>query len=374
MLPRRNFLAAFLGLAARADASPLKVDRVEYIKVVVPMRPEVVVSEDYGPNLDVRLRDFDKYPKFILKIHSGGLTGIGETGRDVPQEAVARNAEFLTGKNLWQLDMASPALGLPERRTADGFEIAIYDLIGKSQGMPVYNLLGGRQQEKVSVSYWTGQRTLPDLIRVGERAVELGFRNLKFKARYGDPIDRQLAAVSKAAPELSFIVDFNSSYPDLASFLPVGQRLQQFNLTIEDPVPKRLDWFREFRRRLPIPLAITPSGAAQMYEAIRAEACDVFNLGGTMRDFVRNCYVAELAGVPVWHGSGVELGIRDMSFIHAAAAPKSCTVPSDTLCFLRQSDLLATPFQVKGGYIRVPTTPGLGVELDEAALRKYRVA
>ncbi len=374
MLPRRNFLAAFLGLAARADASPLKVDRVEYIKVVVPMRPGVVVSEDYGPNLDIRLRDFDKYPKFILKVHSGGLTGIGETGRDVPQEAVAKNAEFLTGKNLWHLDMASPALGLPERRTADGFEIAIYDLIGKSQGMPVYNLLGGRQQEKVAVSYWTGQRTLPDLIRVGERAVELGFRNLKFKARYGDPIDRQLAAVSKAAPELSFIVDFNSSYPDLASFLPVGQRLQQFNLTIEDPVPKRLDWFREFRRRLPIPLAITPSGAAQMYEAIRAEACDVFNLGGTMRDFVRNCYVAELAGVPVWHGSGVELGIRDMSFIHAAAATKSCTVPSDTLCFLRQSDLLATPFQVKGGYISVPTTPGLGVELDEAALRKYRVA
>ncbi|MCL4850456.1 MAG: hypothetical protein KJZ78_03630, partial [Bryobacteraceae bacterium] len=108
--------------------------------------------------------------------------------------------------------------------------------------------------------------------------------------------------------------------------------------------------------------------------AIRAEACDVFNLGGTMRDFVRNCYIAELAGIPVWHGSGVELGIRDMSFIHAAAATKSCTVPSDTLCFLRQSDLLATPFQVKGGYIAVPTTPGLGVELDEAALRKYRAA
>ncbi|MCZ2074042.1 MAG: hypothetical protein LC130_03460 [Bryobacterales bacterium] len=374
MLPRRDFLAVLLGFAARADASPLKVERVEYIKVVVPMRPGVVVSEDYGPNLDIRLRDFDKYPKFILKVHAGGLTGIGETGRDVPQEAVAKNAEFLTGKNLWHLDMASPALGLPERRTADGFEIAIYDLIGKSQGMPVYNLLGGRQQEKVAVSYWTGQRTLPDLIRVGERAVELGFRNLKFKARYGDPIDRQLAAVSKAAPELSFIVDFNSSYPNLVSFLPVGQRLQQFNLTIEDPVPKRLDWFREFRRRLSIPLAITPSGAAQMYEAIRAEACDVFNLGGTMRDFVRNCYVAELAGIPVWHGSGVELGIRDMSFIHAAAATKSCTVPSDTLCFLRQSDLLATPFQVKGGYITVPTTPGLGVELDEAALRKYRLA
>jgi muconate cycloisomerase len=110
-----------------------------------------------------------------------------------------------------------------------------------------------------------------------------------------------------------------------------------------------------------------------MYEAIRSEACDVLNLGGTMRDFVRNCYVAELAGIPVWHGSGAELGIRDMAFIQAAAATKACTVPSDTICFLRESDLLATPFTVKNGYITVPKSPGLGIELDEAALKRYRV-
>jgi L-alanine-DL-glutamate epimerase-like enolase superfamily enzyme len=69
----------------------------------------------------------------------------------------------------------------------------------------------------------------------------------------------------------------------------------------------------------------------------------------------------------------VELGIRDMSFVHAAAATRSCTIPSDTLCYLRQSDLLATPFRVEKGYITVPNTPGLGVSLDEAALKKYRV-
>ena len=54
------------------------------------------------------------------------------------------------------------------------------------------------------------------------------------------------------------------------------------------------------------------------------------------------------------------------------AALKSL-VPSDTLCYLRQSDLLATPFRVEKGYITVPNTPGLGVSLDEAALKRYRV-
>jgi L-alanine-DL-glutamate epimerase-like enolase superfamily enzyme len=302
------------------------------------------------------------------------LIGLGETGREVPDAGVNANAAFLSGKTLGDLKLGLPSLGLPDARTADAFEIAVYDLMGKALGMPVHALLGGGAQDRVAVSYWTGQRTMEDLVRVGQRAVELGFRNLKFKARLGDPIHKQLDAVAKANPQLSFIVDFNSDYPDPASFLQVGQHLQGYNLIIEDPVPKRLDYFRQLRQRLTIPFALTPSGDAQLFEAIRTEACDVFNLGGNMRNFVRSAHFAQLAGIPAWHGSGVELGIRDMSFIQAAAATRSCTIPSDTLCFLRQSDLLETPFRVEKGYITVPTSPGLGVALDESALKRYRVS
>jgi L-alanine-DL-glutamate epimerase-like enolase superfamily enzyme len=245
--------------------------------------------------------------------------------------------------------------------------------MGQTLGLPVHGLLGGAAQSKIAVSYWTGQRTIEDLVRVGQRAVELGFRNLKFKARLGDPIHKQLDAVAKANPDLGFIVDFNSSYPDPASFLQVAHHLQGYNLIIEDPVPKRLEWFRQLRQRLTIPFALTPSNDAQLYEALRSEACDVFNLGGDMRNFVRSAHLAQLAGIPVWHGSGVELGIRDMSFVHAAAATRSCTIPSDTLCYMRQSDLLATPFRVEKGFIAVPDAPGLGVTLDEAAVKRYRV-
>jgi L-alanine-DL-glutamate epimerase-like enolase superfamily enzyme len=366
--------AGLLGVAPRLQAAPpLKIERVEAIKVVVPMRAGVVMSENYA-NADVSLRDFDKYPKFILKIYAAnGLLGLGETARQVPEAGVNANLAYLIGKSLQDLKLGSPALGLPDARTADGFEIAIYDLMGQALGMPVHALLGGAAQERVAVSYWTGQRTIEDLVRVGQRAVELGFRNLKFKARVGDPIHKQLDAVAKANPDLTFIVDFNSSYPDPASFLPVAQSLVGYKLTIEDPVPKRLEWFAQLRQRVPIPLAITPSGDAQMFEAVRSGACDVFNLGGNMRSFVRSARLAEFAGIPAWHGSGVELGIRDMSFVHAAAATRSCTIPSDTLCYLRQSDLLGTPFRVEKGYITVPNTPGLGVSLDEAALKKYRV-
>jgi L-alanine-DL-glutamate epimerase-like enolase superfamily enzyme len=285
---------------------------------------------------------------------------------------VRRNAEWLQGKTFADLDFSKSSLGLPEPRTADGFEIAIFDLLGKVTGLTVCNLLGGCHQGRVAVSYWTGQRTVDDLVRVAERAVELGFRNLKFKGRFGDPVRLQLAAAAKAAPSLSFIVDFNSSYPDLASFLPLAHQLQGFPLTIEDPVPKRLDWFAELRRRTTIPYALTPSGPAQAFEAIRLNAVDVFNNSIGSRGFVQLGYVAELAGIPMWHGSGVELGIRDLWFVHKAAATRSCSVPSDTLCYLRESDLLAEAFRPVDGFVTVPRRPGLGAELDEAAVRRYR--
>lgn len=372
-ISRRLFLASTAG-AARIWAAPkLTVERVEFFPVTVPMKKGTTVSENYGPYLDIRLRDFDKHPHYILKLYAaGGIAALGETGREVPVAGVKANADFLTGKDLRQLDFAQPSMGLPDPRTADGFEIAIYDAMGKALGVPVHTLLGGAFQNKIAVSYWTGQRTEADLIEVGRRAIEGGFQNLKFKARVGDPIDKQLASVAKACPGLTFIVDFNSSYTSLAAFLPVAKKLEGFPVTIEDPVTKRLDWFQQLRQRTAIPYALTPSGQEQMFEAIRMQACDVFNLGGNMRTFVRYGYAAELAGIPAWHGSGVEMGIRDTSFLHAAAATRSCTIPSDTLSYLREHDLLAAPMRPRGGFVEVPQGPGLGIELDEAAVKRFR--
>ena len=90
-----------------------------------------------------------------------------------------------------------------------------------------------------------------------------------------------------------------------------------------------------------------------------------------MREFVKNAYLAEAAGIEVWHGSGIELGVKDSSFIHAAAATHSCAIPRDSLNYMRENDLLAHPFRMAGGYVQVPQSPGLGVELDEDKMRHF---
>jgi muconate cycloisomerase len=358
-----------------AAAKSIRIERVETLKVVVPMKPGTVLSENYERIPEIRISwDFDSVPKYILRLHaSNGSIGLGETGRGNFDAALAANSAFLKDRDILSLDFSDPAMGLPQSATSEGFEIAIYDLLGKALGVPIHTLLGGRFQDKIAVTYWTGQRNEADLVAIARKAVELGFKHLKFKAQKYDPVVQLARAVDKAAPDLEMGVDFNSSYPDLSSFLPVAKRLEDFRLSYEDPIPRRLDWFRELRRRVSVPLALTPESVADVWQAIREEACDVFNLGFTLRDFVKASFLAEAAGIPVWHGSGVELGLRDISFIHAAAATRSCTFPSDTICFLRQSDLLATPFKVIDGYIEVPRGPGLGVEMDEDSVKHYQV-
>jgi muconate cycloisomerase len=384
MLTRRSFLqtAPVLALAgapapvSAAAPKSLKISRIETWKVIVPMRPGTTVSLDFGPTLDIRLRDFDKVPKFIIRLTGeNGVSGVGETGRGESASRLASNVKALQGKDALSVPLGEPSLGLPDATTADAFEMAIYDLLGKTLGVRVCDMLGGCRQEKVAVTYWTGQRTEADLMKVCEMAKAQGYAHLKFKARKGDPIVSLLATVHRNFPDLSLTVDFNQSYKDLAGFLPVARGLDQgYKLVIEDPIPPNLDWWSQLRHRTAIPFALTTGNPRQMMQAIKMNAVDVFNLGGDMRTFARLCTIAEAADIPVWHGSGVELGIRDMSFVHAAAATVSCTIPSDTLSFLRENDLIGGAFRPKDGYIDVPKKPGLGVELDEEALKRYRAS
>jgi L-alanine-DL-glutamate epimerase-like enolase superfamily enzyme len=398
--------APFMGGASASQQTlkSIKIARFESFKVVVPMKPGSVLSDD-AADLEPFWHDFQKgnpeAPKFIIKLFSeDGLVGIGETQRGVEGAAVSKNGNFLVGQNILELNFADSSLGLPEESTSDGFEIAIYDLIGKTFGVPIHVLLGGRFQDRVAVTYWTAQRNEADLVAIAKQASELGFSHLKFKARLGTPVDQLVRAVAKAVPNLNLGVDYNQSFSDPGSFLPVAKRLEGLPLSIEDPLPGRLEWWCELRQRLAINFALTPNwrinrgeieetyysenrirsgpdgSGVQMFEAAKLGACDSFNLSDShFRGFVRNAYVAEVAGIPVWHGSGAELGIRDTAYIHAAAATRSCTIPSDTICFLREDDLLTRPFMktISNGYAEVPRGPGLGVELNEDAVRRYQV-
>jgi len=377
---RRQMLATAGGLAGLAAVPAnaagknerLKITKIELFKVVVPMQDDIINSPEFGPDA---LTEFPSIPKFMLKVHTdSGIVGIGETERGLMDDVVHRNADFLTGKNI--LDFNLTRLELPAGDGYSGFEMALYDAVGKALGWPVYRLLGGLAQRKVLVNYWTGRKTPTDMRRVAQRAVAGKFQGIKVKGRPGDPIVKAVQAIAAVSSTLKVTVDFNAYHKTVAEFLPIGKGLDAAGnmLVIEDPIVKTdLAGYRELRRQLKTPLALHLGDPQAMIQGIRAEACTIFNTGPSpsMASFVSNCYLAGAAGMPVWHGSGHELGVLDAAMLHSAAASPNCTLPSDILSHQRVDDLIVQPIEIHDSYAIVSDRPGLGVELDEAAVRRY---
>ena len=374
---RRNILQA-AGLAAlpasaAGSSERLRITKVELFKVVVSMQDDIISSPELGPDA---LTEFPSLPKFILKMQTdAGIAGIGETARDLNEAQVRRNAEFLTGKNIFDLNLTR--LGLPVRAGYEGFEMACYDAAGKALGWPVYKLLGGLSQPRVLVNYWCGRKNPTDIRRVAERAVKGKFQGIKIKGRPGDPVVKAVEAIASVSPALKITVDFNAHHKTAAEFLPIGKGLDAAGnmLVIEDPITKT-DYagYRELRKQLKTPLALHLGDPRAMIKALHEDACTIFNTGPSpgMASFVSNAYLAGAGGCPVWHGSGHELGILDAAMLHSCLAAPNCTLPSDILSYERVDDLIVKPIDIRDSYAYPSDRPGLGVDLDEDAVRRYR--
>jgi muconate cycloisomerase len=381
LLSRRQLLMAGGGAAGLAMLPACTVGKKERItitqvdlhKVVVPMKPDITADPEVAETAR-----FDEVPKMVMKIHTdSGITGIGETGRGEKWDGVERNAAFLNGKAVFDFDLTK--LDLPDPAGYAAFEMALYDIVGKAVGWPVYRLLGGLAQPKVFVGYWCGRKTVEGMKRVAERAKAGNFKNIKMKAKQGDPVVGAIEMIAKVAPGVTVILDPNTRYNSLKDFMEVAEKLEKIGnmLVYEDPFDKTdFEGYRKLRSLVKTHVALHLGDTKAMIKGIAEQACSAFNTAGNpgMSTFVANCYIAQVEGMPVWHGSGNDMGIIDAAYTHSCAAAPNCTFPSDILGYLREDDLVVTPIEIKDSYATVPQTPGLGVELDEEAAKKYHVA
>ena len=129
----------------------------------------------------------------------------------------------------------------------------------------------------------------------------------------------------------------------------------------------------QWREEIPQKIALHLTSIQQLLPAIKADAADAYNLLGPLKSFVDWATLARQSVCPTWRGTGMDLGVRDMSSVHAAAAA-GCALPSDIIGhLLREDDLLVKPIGFAEGALIVPDTSGLGIELDRDALARYRV-
>jgi muconate cycloisomerase len=328
---------------------------------------------------------FDELPKCLLEIFmDDGTVGLGELYRDHDWRVVENVAKRLVGIELD--DLTRQKLPIALCREYDGFECAIWDAFAKRHSLPLVDLLGGAVQQEIRVGAWSGHRTPGDIRPLARQIADAGYDCIKFKCDLADDVAEWCRLIGDAAPGMQVILDPNERWetPALARRRIDALREVGNVLCLEDPIPRwmleeyaRLRHFSSLHIVLHVSLPYIHHGQ-RVHDAIRAlqlSAVDGFNFNGGLVGFQQLDRIAWAAGLPCWHGSEIDLGICEAMYLHQCAAAPSCTWPSDIFGrLIREHDLLTKPLDLRPPIARLPTGPGLGVEVDLDAVRHYQMA
>jgi len=367
----------------------MKITRVETFSVIVPLHEGAWHSPQFNPEgyvyggTWVRLH-WPDFPIVLIRLHTDeGLIGLGEVPKGIPQHTVRQVAGFFEGRDLWSFNMQElplETMWFANPSVYEGYEMALYDLMGKALNVPVARLFGGAYRNRVPVSRCSGRMTPEDAAETARQAVAQGYRVLKMKATADDPVIERLEAIRAAVgDQLRVNIDPNQRFHQPFRLFELVERMRAHSLDnvecFESPYnQKNLDWYVLARQKLSIPIALHLNVASDVFEAVKREACDWLNIGGPLVNTYKLASIAEAAGIPTWHGSGVGLGISEAAYAQICAACKTMTLTSD-ICgeTLRVDDCIVEPLRFADGHVLVPQGPGLGVELDMEAVRRYEV-
>ena len=344
----------------------------------------------------------------LLKIETDeGITGWGEGYVGARGDFVKQlfgdlliGADPLNRNALWQ--------GMFDRvyngNNAGGFggsaisavDIALWDIAGKAAGQSVSDLLGGRIRDKVAVYatglYYTEGEFPTRLLDEATMYVELGFKGMKTKIG-GLPIAedvQRVAAIRRAiGDDIRLMVDANQAYP-ASTAIRIGNELAAYDITwFEEPVnAKDVDAYLQVQAAVPMPVAggenlrtryeFKDFFARRAYDIAQP---DVVNAEGIteMRNIAMtaNSY-GILVNPHVW-GSPVMIAAS----LHLASTIPPCPPAYEPRPYEQEpvmefdrtpsgirEGITAEPFDQQDGFITVPTAPGLGVEIDEDAVRR----
>jgi L-alanine-DL-glutamate epimerase-like enolase superfamily enzyme len=341
----------------------IKIKEVERITLHVPFTPRCQLwcaREQYQWDISEVIR---------VTADAPDLVGYGETmlhytwGR-VSEEAIAR----VKGRN--------PAEFLGDDSLGAGLQMALYDLVGKANGVPVYKLFNlPRVREWCPISWWNVDMSPEDFAAEAREAVSKGYTSHKIKARPWWDIYAQVEAISQATPSYYHLdMDWNQMLANVSNAVPVLQRLDQMPRVslYESPIFQRdVEGNRQLRNKISRPIA-HHFGDPPFPTVIRDEVCDGFVIGGGVRRVLQEGILAAGFDKPFFLQI-VGTGITTALSLHLGAVLSHAQWPAVNCMNIYSDDLLAMPITIQGGYAQTPDTPGLGIAIDEAALMRFKM-
>lgn len=210
-----------------------------------------------------------------------------------------------------------------------------------------------------------------DLLSTVQGYVDDGYVRIKLKIEPGADIDHVAAVRDLIGPDTPLQVDANTAYRRTD-----GQhlaRLDQFGLLlIEQPLPEEdIVGHAQLAAEVETPICLDESlvSAAGTADAIELGACEIANIKpGRVGGYLEAIRIHDLClerGVPVWCGGMLETGIGRGANAALAALP-GFTLPGDISASTRfyAQDIVTEPISIVDGHVTVPTTPGMGFDID----------
>ena len=263
-----------------------------------------------------------------------------------------------------------------------GIELALWDLCGKSLGVPVAVLLGGVVRERVEVAACMGIQSYERAGEIAAYYVEQGFGSLKTKA--GSDMDEDIEMVrgvrDAVGDKLKLRIDPNRAYsPRQAAEL--AKRLEPYDLEyLEQPIPAEplsdATWLRS-QTRVPIALNESVTDPSSVLAIIQADAAAFVlpdtHIAGGILPCVTIGRICEAAGIPCIMHCGHDLGPKTAAMVHVAAACQAYSLANDTTYYSLEDDIITERIEIRDGSIAVTNKPGLGIEGDPERIARYRV-
>jgi len=258
-----------------------------------------------------------------------------------------------------------------------GLELALWDLKGKKQAMPLWKIYGGEKTDIPSGVSVGIQDSVSDLLERIRLFLEEGYQRIKIKVKPGWD-SAVCSEIRKAFPEIPLQVDANGAYS--LEDKPNLKRLDEFNLLmIEQPfLPYDLWDHSRLQKEMTTPLCLDESilSVESARKAYEMKSCQIINIkvgrvGGIVEARKIHDYCQEKQ-MPVWCGGMLESGIGRAHNLHLASLP-NFRLPNDLSASKRYyaQDLIEPPIELSiKGTIKVPHMPGIGVSPHEQRIEK----
>ena len=356
----------------------MKIDRIEVIQIETPR---------YYGQISGHV---------LLRVHvDDGPIGLGEASdsrcADVPALARQLN-EQLKGRDARRIvevnDFArarSWNSTVSDPHVASAVDLALYDLNGKVQGVPVYQMLGGKVRDVLYCCYPIfGFQVLEDFERAGsyvKRLVDLGHHLFRYYVSGDmDLDDRFLTEMKSRHGDLIRLksIDFSGRFSDWVEVLRYGDRLRRHDPYHFEQPTYDMRSSAQFTKRVDLPVTWHIGSLQQAREAAERGACTAFNVAcvsGGPTHVKRILAVGEAAGLPCLIGTDQESTLGMSAQIAVGITSPQVRLPCDPMGpLLYMASPARERVRAEGSYLTPLEGPGLGVDLDEDKLAELTVA